>query len=602
MNFPFSIGRDASVRHPFCAFLQRTARRAVPTLLLLFTFATSATAQQVSVQAYVDRNTVAVGESLSFVLQIEGEYRNLADIHPPESRRLSLRQVTPNRQSSMTYTLGSGSTRSLRLDWQFVALETGTAIIDPIRIEIDGQIYTTDPITVVVTPRNQPITGAPDAPLGEAPADIFLRAEPSKTTAHVGEQVVIDYILYYLPESQPRNPFVIGAWEAPGFWREDLELRTPLVSHPVRVGNRVFQAVTLRRASFFPTRSGDLYVDSLKISVDILVPRTGDAAGRFFNPFGTRYTRVNVASDLVNLTVLPLPDNPPDSFKGSTGRFSLSSVADQTTVNTGEPIRVTLTFNGDGNPATLEPPDWPENPLIELFPPRREVEVPRLATEVSATHTYTYTFVPHADSVTEIPALAWSYFDPETDRYRTLRTEPIPLIVTGEPTRESAIEALAEQPRTRGEPSSWSRTGNGGLLSTYAVPIIFGLPPLVLLSLLLVSTGRSWRERSAPDRRRRLALKSVITKLEGLDPTTPDYATSVDRITRDFLLERFDLRAHTRSITEIIEDLRDKNLPEEALLVLKQLLTACQTNEYAPHLRMTLPDPAETLTKLHGLE
>src|SRR5690606_15786569 len=120
--------------------------------------------------------------------------------------------------------------QQLALQWQYRPLGTGTAYIGETTLRLDGREVTTDPVVVTVVSRAQragPAWNPGSAPRPDVPSDapdLFIRAEPSATAAFLGEQVTVEYVLYFETGVHPRNSRIVTAWDADGFWREDLEI------------------------------------------------------------------------------------------------------------------------------------------------------------------------------------------------------------------------------------------------------------------------------------------------------------------------------------------------------------------------------------------
>ncbi len=130
------------------------------------------------------------------------------------------------------------------------------------------------------------------------------------------------------------------------------------------------------------------------------------------------------------LVVKPFPSaGRPESFAGAVGDgFSIDVAADRTVVRVGDPIGLDIKLRGRGNleNASLPPlsADGGLNPELFRLPEgdvsgrmadgAKEFEV---AVRVST------------ESVAEIPALAYSWFDPATETYHTARSKPIALRV-----------------------------------------------------------------------------------------------------------------------------------------------------------------------------
>ena len=118
----------------------------------------------------------------------------------------------------------------------------------------------------------------------------------------------------------------------------------------------------------------------------------------------------------------------PESFAGAVGTgFSLDVAADRTVVQVGDPIALTLTLRGEG----LETASLPPLDAEGLLPAQRfRVPDANLPGELGeGAKRFTAVVRVRADDVTEIPALAYSWFDPNTGRYETTRSRPVALAV-----------------------------------------------------------------------------------------------------------------------------------------------------------------------------
>jgi hypothetical protein len=130
---------------------------------------------------------------------------------------------------------------------------------------------------------------------------------------------------------------------------------------------------------------------------------------------------------VLEVAAIPGRQQPP-SFGGGIGRgFTLEVTADRTVVQVGDPITLTFVLHGQG----LETASLPALDAEGLLPADR-FRVP------SATPTgelqgdakrFTAVVRVLAEEVAEIPALAYSWFDPDAKRYETTHSRPIALSV-----------------------------------------------------------------------------------------------------------------------------------------------------------------------------
>ncbi|MFP6640146.1 MAG: hypothetical protein VCC04_07875, partial [Myxococcota bacterium] len=128
------------------------------------------------------------------------------------------------------------------------------------------------------------------------------------------------------------------------------------------------------------------------------------------------------------LVVKPTPQaGRPPSFGGAVGRgFSFAVETDRSVVQTGEPIVLTFTVSGSGE---LDPVGLP--PLDTLLPPDRfRLPEDEISGQVVAdTKAFRVPVRVTDENVTEIPALPYSWFDPEQAEYQTTYSLPVALSV-----------------------------------------------------------------------------------------------------------------------------------------------------------------------------
>jgi len=129
----------------------------------------------------------------------------------------------------------------------------------------------------------------------------------------------------------------------------------------------------------------------------------------------------------VNITVLPLPEGRPASFSGGVGQMKFEAVIDKTEMKANNPVTLKVTVSGNGNMRFVDAPRI-------NFPPDFEVYDPKITTNLNATttsgsKTFEYLIIPRHGGTYKIPAIEFSYFDPQARQYKTLHSNEYTLTV-----------------------------------------------------------------------------------------------------------------------------------------------------------------------------
>ncbi|MEM1116469.1 MAG: BatD family protein, partial [Bacteroidota bacterium] len=456
--------------------------------------------------ASVSSRGLAVGEELTYSLTLRGGRSGPVD-PPAGSGALRLSSPIPTLDITTTF---NGETER-RVAWAYEATRTGVGRIDGLRVTVGGRSLRVDPVQVRVSPA--PAASAPTVSSDE----IFARAEVSRETAFIGQQVIVEYVLYFQPQIQPRQTAPIGTWDAAGFWREEMEVPSAY-PRSVTLGGEPYEAVTIRRIALFPTRAGELELAEMRFDVDLLRTTTrgfgADPFAPFFSPFSSRYDEEEVTAPAATITVRPLPDGAPPGFGGAVGQFELETVVDERQVEAGEAVEVRATISGTGNTATLRAPQIEPPRGVDAYAPRADREVFRTAEPLRGVAVFAYTLVPQGGGVFEVPAAPWSYFDPADGQYKTLRTEAVEITALG-PSLAEAAAADPDGPAAlilsapvweRARPSvTWLWVALAGGLS---------LPLLAGLGLLAVRMGRRRLGAASPRGRRKRLASAIRTRLD----------------------------------------------------------------------------------------
>ena len=579
-------------------------------LLLAFLFTSEAVRAQVDVHASVDATTIGTEERVSFTITVDGsDGSNVQMPQPPQAEGLALLQTIPRTQQSVSIINGQMS-RSFGYSWTYRPTTQGTARIEAMTITVGGREYQTQPIQVEVVPQDQrparsrtvdpfqSLRSPFDPPADEsAPeldaSDLFIRAVPTKRSAWQNEQVVIEYRLFFREGIQLRQSRLTDSWDAEGFWREELDVETrPIPRIMVENGLR-YNTIVLKRAAVFPTRAGKLTVDPLKIESEAMMPFGSRDPFRSLFAMQSRFSPVELTSPEVTIDSRPLPEGAPDTFNGAVGAYAMTVNSDKTALEVGESMQLTVTVTGRGNLATMDAPVLDVPAAFDVYDPDVSTLLERSGNRLSGSKTFRYILIPRTNGSFEIPVIEFSWFDPDTDRYRTSRSAPIPITATGTATSPLSVTAT-----TNGLPvddfapaitesSEWQRFGGSPLHTRWWVWVVLFLP------LAVMGGAQLWRRhqnrldqdpRWARGRRAhplsRKHLKQAMELLQGGD--TKGYFEEVERAVLGFVGNRLDVAEKGLTRHQLDALLARRGASEAIQERLRALLDLCDRGRFAP--------------------
>ncbi|KAA3617809.1 MAG: protein BatD [Calditrichaeota bacterium] len=426
---------------------------AIPVILisLILVFPELCLAQDVNIKAFVSKNKINSEERFEYSVEVSGKSTSLPDIKFAELKDFFVLSG-PNQSTNIQFVNGA-MTSSKTLSFVLKPRKVGQLVIGKATLEFKGTTYETKPITINVTKANPAAqkqqTQRNNQNNNQISSDnIFLRSHISKKKAFIGEQIVVEYKLYfkvnvrtYELESIPSNV---------GFWTEDFDLpQRPQIESEVINGVN-YQVATLKKVAAFATRVGDLELDPLIVNVEAVVASRRNRRSlfdSFFEPSG-RSVRKQLSSKKIKLKISALPEkNKPSDFAGAVGGFNFNVKADKISAEVNEAVTLKIDLSGAGNIKLTELPVPEIPPDIEKYDPKLSSNISKKGGIISGTKNAEYLLIPRVPGTFKIKPISFSYFDPVKKKYFTKTSGPLVLNVSGEanPTASSPMAGFSRK-------------------------------------------------------------------------------------------------------------------------------------------------------------
>jgi hypothetical protein len=369
-----------------------------------------------AVSASLDRSATSVGESVTLAITCT----NFSPSSQPMLPSISGLRFS-SAGTSRKFQLGNGG-RTLTYTFNILVtpLKAGNYSISPIQVRHNNRLLKPKPISLLVLPAGQ--QPKPSAGLSK---NAYVRLLPTKTTAYVGEVIPVEIQLFFIDGMNVQMPELLADGFNVAAFPKHTQSRT-------QKGNKIYQVLTFRTAAT-PLKAGKLQLGPVKQSMVLRVRQKQKRRSPFNDPFGGVFDRyqqvpVNLEAKAQTITVKPLPAaNRPASFNGAVGRYTMQAKASPLEVTVGDPVTLNIQISGQGTIDSLNLPklDWPGFKSYE----------PSVTTQKNnplgllGTRTFEQVVIPENDTITEVPRIEFSFFDPVAGQYRVLAKGPMPLKV-----------------------------------------------------------------------------------------------------------------------------------------------------------------------------
>lgn len=460
--------------------------------------------------------------------------------------------------------------------------------------------------------------------------NLFIKVVVDKSKVHVGEQITASYKLY---ARLPMNVQISKLPSLNGFWTQDFEMPKSNIK-PVEevIDGKKYQVFTLKKSALFPQQTGMLELDPAEAEGIARImqqarqrnPLADDPFASFFmgDPFfnsdffGSSYkdVKVHLKSSPVKITVTPLPDDSkPAEFGNAVGRFTIAGKIEKTELTTDDVANYKLTITGSGNLKLIEAPKFNMPNGLDVYDPQIVDTITGRSTAISGSKIITYAIAPRTPGDYTIPALAFSYFDPQTGKYTTLSTEPVKLHVKqGKGYKGSNFKQTALTDIRNIETRPLKQ------LSFNSRPLFFSViyMSMYLLPMLLFVGIAAWRRREDElskdsvllrnKRANKVALKRLTTaqKLLQQNQKQPFYE-EVSKAIWLYLSDKLSIPLSSLSRERAQEALTARNVPAVLQQKIEAVINDCEVSLYAgfgsSQMNQTYHDAVDVISKLEEI-
>jgi BatD DUF11 like domain len=321
--------------------------------------------------------------------------------------------------------------------------KTGTFQIPPVEVTIGGKVYKTSPLTLTVVQENgNNADGSTDS---DQP--FFGELIVPKESAYVGEEIPIELRFYfsqgiqYQPYPQGQYPLVDGEGFVTKKYPEPTEKR--LISN-----GRTYNVVVYR-TGLSGVKAGKLDLNSATQSFLIAATFGPRSAPGLMDPNQNFQQQVaDIKTNGASILIKPIPiTDRPANFSGAVGEFTLSLTSNPPKAHTGDPITMSVEIKGLGNFDRMEQPAISNADGWRVYEPSVEMKsLDELG--LSGTKRFDYTLVA-TKPVKSLPEVEFSYFDPATEKFVTLKPPSTSIEIAGD-----QLPGIAPAPAGQGGSSS----------------------------------------------------------------------------------------------------------------------------------------------------
>jgi len=549
----------------------------IATFCLLMTWAAGAA----NFTASLDRDSIQLGETVTLSLTFQGgQPRNVPRPDVP-----GLQIVNAGNSSSFSFDNGQMSS-SVVVSYSIAPQQAGDFTIPALTAEIGGQQFTTQPMKLKVSK-----PGAPSSAQINSGSELaFMRLIVPEKTVYPGQVISVQAQVFFRDDVQNMQGFQFTALPADGF------TVGKMVSggrQQAQIGNRNYTVFPISLA-LTVLKPGTLTVGPVSASVMLI---TGGQNFGFMGLVGGEQRQVALTADPITIQSLPLPtQNVPPSFNGAVGDYTMTFSAGPTNLAVGDPITMRVQISGHGTLDSLTLPNQAGWNDFKTFSPTSKFQA-NDGLEDQGTKTFEQIVTPQNASVHELPAFAFSYFNPEDGTYHTLTQPATPLTVSAVAATPLPTIATPKQPAAENQTPQdiVPIRENLGALARAGTPWITRPAFLALqaVPVLAFFSALVWRKRTDnlannPRLRRQRAVEQLIAGgLADLNQfasenKSNEFFATLFRLLQEQLGERLDCPAF--SITEADADNRLISLgaTPETLNSLRELFQACNQARYAP--------------------
>ncbi len=438
------------------------------TLISIFCFQVFGLAAQVLFKAISPSGPVTVGESFQLQYVVENASA-LTDFTAPSFKGFrmahgpaiyynkDLRSSSSVPMKNMVYTL--------------VALHPGHYLIKGATAVINGKTLYSNDVAIQVSDSDalSGLSGARPSlddteyylhpgedPYGKIKKDLFMKVTVDRPSCYVGQPVVATFKLYSRVQSRSdiiKNPGFYG------FTVQDMVGLEDKAADVEQINGKAFEVHTVRKVQLYPLRPGNFTVDPMEVMNRVefsrrLFSKTMDqeiTEGVLNQPkadTGNALVFENtMTTQPLPIRVRPLPDKEkPVAYAGAVGKLSVAAALDKAALAKNEEGRLVVTISGKGNFNQLTAPSiqWPTG--LEGFEAGTKDDLDKTQAPLVGKKSFYFSFTALRPGDYTIPSIAFSFFDPDTNQYRTVVTGSLQVRVRNSDASRAEITPPSKRP------------------------------------------------------------------------------------------------------------------------------------------------------------
>jgi hypothetical protein len=555
----------------------------------------------ITIKATIDRHQVPLNENAILTVTISG-----ANVGMPELPDFKDIAVYPSGQSQNITIVNGQMETSATYTYVLQPRSVGTFTIPPVQVKQNDKIFQTEPIQIEVTKAVNVYTKGRDHKRQiQSDAEntmedlVFGEARVDKKEIFFGEQITFTYKFY-----RKINLLDQPKYDAPkfaSFWVEDLP---PEKLYYENINGERY-VVSEIKVALFPTTSGDLLIEPAKITCRIPISERRDPFSffdedpfRFFNsdPF-QRFSgkEIVLKTKPIRIKVKELPfSNRPKGFTGTVGAYDINAEIDRNETEVHQAVTLTITLEGKGNIQALSEPNLYLGDSFKLYPSGHFNEINKKNNIVQGKKIFKKLLIPLKAGSLAIPSIKFSFFNPNTKTYQTVKTQSLAIQAYPEKKKDKAYDqtSLKEGEQIIRKDIHFIKTNfdsfknYSALISPQALVLSLSAPFMIFMASVIITFRRRIIAKNTSSMVTKKAYQIASQHLKTLRrqmsrSEQKSFFNDIEKIVTDYLSKKVRFPTQGKPFNEIKNHLIKSGADDRLIQNLKDLLDQLHFARYA---------------------